>query len=125
MTKAEFLRWAAGHTPWTPCPVSPIPEEWGEVVIAICAGHYEIFDNLCRSISKTGRHLWVSEAGLREYARALTVEEQVGLFRALRLQYPTLESAFRPEFERGFPESVGALPAPFTAAELEYHETEL
>src|SRR5262245_30183679 len=124
MTKADFLRWAAEHTPWTSPPISPIPEEWWDEVESLWAEHYEIFDNLCRRISKMGGHIWASEASLREYARTLTVDEQVRLFLAIRHQYPTLEPEYRPEFERGFPESVEALPPPFTAAEREQIQSE-
>jgi hypothetical protein len=121
MDKGEFLRWAAEHTPWTRRPIPRIPDEWWDEVEQVWAGHLDFLDNVLRSISKMGGHIWVSEAALREYGRALTVEEQVGLFRAIRGRYPWLEPAFRPEFERGFPESVGALPPPFTEAEVEQH----
>jgi hypothetical protein len=124
MTQEDFLRWAANHTPWTPRPIANIPDKWWTDIWEVWSEHGDYFDNLERSISKMGGYIWVSEAALREYAQTLTVEEQVGLFRSLRASAPTLEPIFRPQFERGFPESAAALPAPFTAAELEQLKAE-
>jgi hypothetical protein len=125
MTRHEFLLWAAGHTPWTPLPIPRIPEEWWGEVELLWARHLDFLDNMLRSINKMGGHIWVSAAGLQEYARGLSVEEQVGLFLAIRSRNPCLESQYRPEFEAGFPEAVAALPPPFTTTELEQHQEQV
>ncbi len=123
MTRGEFLRWAAAHTPWTPRPIGDIPDEWLDAAWRRAWKRYaDILDGICRDISKLGGDL--GPGGPSEYSRSLTAEEQAGLFRAIRDAAPWLEPVWRPWFERSFPESVGALPAAFTAAELERHEAE-
>jgi hypothetical protein len=44
----------------------------------------------------------------------MTVAQQVELYNLLRRSYPGREREFRPDFEKGFPDSVGLLPAPLT-----------
>ena len=123
MTRAEFLRWAAAHTPWTPRPVADIPAKWLRAAWARAwARHADFLDGVCRDISKLGAVL--GEGGPCEYSRSLTVEEQVGLFRTIRNYAPWMEPSWRPWFERSFPKSAGTLPPALTPAELAEAEAE-
>jgi hypothetical protein len=123
MTKGEFLQWAAAHTPWTPRPIADIPDEWLSAAWGRAwKPHADFLDGVLRDISKLGGTLGVGCPS--EYGRTLTVEEQVGLFRSLRADAPWMEPAWRPWFERSFPESVGALPPPISPAELEQSKAE-
>jgi hypothetical protein len=104
MTRGEFLRWAAAHTPWTPRPITDIPGKWLSAAWGRAwARHADFLDGVCRDISKLGGNL--GEGGPCEYGRSLTVEEQVGLFRSIRNYAPWMEPCWRPWFERSFPES--------------------
>jgi hypothetical protein len=116
MTRGEFLRWAAAHTPWTPRPVADIPDQWLSAAWdRAWARHGEFLNDVCRDIGKLGGNL--GEGAPSEFGRSLTVEEQVGLFRSIRDHAPWMEPAWRGWFERSFPESAGVLPPPLTPAE--------
>ncbi len=122
MTRVEFLHWAAAHTPWTPRPIERIPDQWWGAVQRVWARHLDFLDGICRDIGKLGGDL--GQGGPSDYTRSLTAEEQVGLFRTIRSYAPWMEPAWRPWFERSFPESVRLLPPPLTPAELEQSKTE-
>jgi hypothetical protein len=123
MTRGEFLRWAAAHTPWTPRPIADIPAEWLSAAWERAwKRHADFLGGICRDIGKLGGDL--GEGGPSEYGGSLTVEEQVGLFRSLRAYAPWMEPTWRPWFEQSFPESVGVLPPPLSPSELEQSEAE-
>jgi hypothetical protein len=123
MTRGEFLRWAAAHTPWTPRPIADLPDEWLSAAWnRAWARHAEFLDNVQRCIGKLGGDL--GEGGPSAYSRSLTVEEQVGLFRSIRAYTPWMEPSWRLWFERSFPECVTALPPRLSPAELEQSEAE-
>src|SRR5262245_10042696 len=110
MKLPEFLQWVADN------PFDPLPPDTPPAWLRL--PEYELvkndwLDNIERSISKIGK-IWASTEWLRSLASRMTVQQQVDLYNRLRQAYPLREMEFRPDFEKGFPESVGFLPAPRT-----------
>jgi hypothetical protein len=118
MNKAEFLAWAAAHTPWTPLPVPEILDAWQDDLEEVWRYHFDFYLNVWQGVCKGGR-IWVPMERLREYSQALTTEEQVAFYWELRRSRPWREPEFRPDFERGFPGCVGLLPPPMTPEEAD------
>jgi hypothetical protein len=110
MKLPEFLGWVAAN-PFDPLPPDT-PPGWLRLS-AYQEAKYDWLENIERSIRKIGR-IWVSTEGLRNLASKMTVEQQVEFYNRLRRRYPGREREFRPDFENGFPDSAGLLPAPLT-----------
>jgi hypothetical protein len=113
MKLPEFLRWVAAN------PLDPLPPDTPPGWLRLSAyrvARFEWLENIEQSIRKIGR-IWVPTEGLRKLASQMTVEQQVELYDRLRQRYPGREREFRPDFEEGFPDSLGLLPAPRTDQE--------
>lgn len=74
--------------------------------------------DMARTVSKMGE-LFYEDDYLALLGRALTNEQQLALFQAIREESPHRESEFRPRFEPFFSRCAPHLPAPLTPEQIQ------